>query len=153
MNALVVKKCALAEVIDAPEFPQLAAEYEAECAMPGMPSPIVKMAIYQQLEAAGALTPIGAWMNDRLIGFIGILYHTLPHYGVGLAVSESFFVRKAYRSTGAGIKLKQLGEEVARALGSSGLLITAPVGSSLDAMLSMSVKYRPASNAYFRSFE
>lgn len=152
MNTLLVAKCKLTAIIDAPEFPELLVEYAHESAMEGMPSANAKLELYRQFEAAGALTTFGAWMGTKLVGFFGILYHVLPHYSVGLAVSESFFVTKSARASGAGLKLKKLGEEHARAIGSPGLLISAPVGSDLDAVLASSTKYRPASNAYFTRF-
>lgn len=153
MTQLTVRQCALTEVVDAPEFPQLIAEYEAESAMAGMPPTNAKIPLYRQLEAARALTAFGAWQDNTLIGFIGVLYHELPHYGIGLAVVESFFVTMSRRPTGAGLKLKRLAEEHAKALGSPGLCITAPVNSQLDTMLNSSKRYAHASNVYFMRFE
>lgn len=152
MTQLIVRKCTLAEVVDAPAFPLLAEAYAFECAMEGMPSPLTKMALYRQLEDAGVLQPFGAFIGDELIGFIGILYHTIPHYGVGVAVSESFFVSPARRASGAGLKLLAMAEEHAKALGSPGLLVSAPNGSALEEVLDGMDSYKLASFAFFKRF-
>lgn len=151
-NTLVVKKCALTEVVDAPEFATLVADYATESAMAGMPPTNAKIPLYRQLEAAGALTAFGAFVDGKLVGFIGVLYSTLPHYGIGLAVSESYFVAKEHRTTGAGLKLKSIAEEHAREIGSPGFLITAPYGGGLDFVLAACSDYNLASRAYFKRF-
>lgn len=152
-STLVVRKCALTEVVDAPNFPELAAEYAAESAMAGMPAPDTKIDTYRQLEAAGALQAFGAFLDAVPIGFIGVLHHVIPHYGVGVAISESFFVAAAHRHTGAANKLLAMAEEHALALGSPGLLISAPAGGSLVSWMRMRMDYRLASLAFFKRFE
>lgn len=151
MTQLTVRKCALSEVVDAPNFLDLAHEYADECAMSGMPSPVAKLPLYRQLEDAGALTSFGAWEGSTLIGFLGVLFSVVPHYSTGLAVSESFFVAKAHRSTGAGMKLKALAEDHAGEIGSPGLMLSAPWGSQFAAVLFGS-EYKPVSLAFFKEF-
>ena len=151
-STLVVRKCALSEVVDAPNFPELAAEYAAESAMIGMPSPTTKIELYRQLEEHGALQPFGAFDGDKPVGFIGILHSVVPHYGVGVAISESFFVAKDYRAHGTALKLVRLAEAHAAALGSPGLLITGPVGGAAVTWLDKQQDYEPASLSFFKRF-
>ena len=51
------------------------------------------------------------------------------------AITESFFVAKVHRDSGAGLKLLRAAEQKARALGSPGLLVSAPFGGTLVQVL------------------
>jgi len=152
-NTLIVRKCTLSEVVDAPNFPELAAEYEAESATPGLPSPVPNIPLYRQLEDAGALTVFGAWLADTLIGFMGLLYHEVPRYNTRLAVCETYFVTQPHRRSGAGLTLRRLAEQTAEDLGAPGLLLSAPVLSDLHVILAASKKYQHFSNCYVMSFK
>lgn len=130
-----VHKVDRADVMDAPEFPALIAEYAAECAIEGLPPPNVKLESYVALDYTGFLHVFGAYHAGTLVGFITILAPVLPHYGITVAVSESFFVAAEHRSGGPGLKLLSAAMEQARALGSPGLLVCAPTGSRLCELL------------------
>lgn len=126
----------VAEIEAAPAFRALLDEYAAESAIDGLPPPDAKMPSYRHLASLGLLHVLGAWADDgELIGFITIILPVLPHYGVAVAVSESFFVAKAHRATMAGLRLLGAAEEKARALGSPGLLVSAPYGGKLFELL------------------
>lgn len=84
-----------------------------------------------------------------LVGFITVLAPVLPHYGVPVAVSESFFVAKAHRKTGAGLKLLRAAEDMARSLGSPGLLVSAPFAGDLFHVLPH-VGYVESSRIFFK---
>lgn len=94
MSNLIIRPCTVAEVLHAPNFGQIAEEYGAESSIKGMPHPLAKMDMYVQLEAAGALTAFGAFVDDLPVGFITVLSTAMPHYSAVLSVSESFFVLK-----------------------------------------------------------
>lgn len=128
---LIIASSTVAKISTAAEFPALAAEYAAESAIDGLPPPAAKMETYRQLERAGMLHAFSARLDDALIGFITVLAPILPHYGVPVAVSESFFVAKTHRGTGAGLRLLRAAEDKARALGSPGLLVSAPFEGAL----------------------
>lgn len=132
---LTIEDSTVAQVADYPEFPDLLDEYADESAIDGMPHPSARMQTYFHLEKAGALHTIIATKDDRLVGFITILAVALPHYGVTTAVSESFFVAKAHRSTGAGLRLLKAAEDKAREIGAPGLLVSAPCGGDLFKVL------------------
>ncbi len=85
-----------------------------------------RMDSYRELERLGLLRVLSAMHEGRQIGFLTLLAPVLPHYGVVVAVSESFFVARAHRGTGAGLKLLRLAEDLAREAGSPGLLVSAP---------------------------
>jgi GNAT superfamily N-acetyltransferase len=132
-----------------PNFKDLLAEYAAESAIDGLPPPSAKMEMYKALEKSGALVTWGAYVGGKLVGFITALSTVNPHYGVKITVSESFFVSKEYRKTGAGIKLRRIAEAHTDAIGSVGLLITAPFGSNLAAALPHE-GYRETNRVFFR---
>lgn len=146
---LTIAPSTVAGISNAPEFPALAAEYAAESAIDGLPPPAAKMATYRQLERAGMLHAIAARHDDALVGFITVLAPVLPHYSVPVAVSESFFVARAHRCTGAGLRLLRAAEDKARALGSPGLLVSAPFEGNLFKVLPR-VGYVETNRVFFK---
>jgi Acetyltransferase (GNAT) family len=131
----VIETVNLQAIVDAPEFASLIVEYADESAMAGMPSPILQFDKYEAYEQVGALHIVRAVEEGELIGFLAMLANPLnAHYGVPLAVVESFFVTRERRGT-AGLGLIAAAEELARQLGSPKLFFSAPVGSRIQALL------------------
>ncbi len=119
-----------------PSFPALVAEYAVESAIEGMPPPQARVVQYRDLEAKGVLAVFGAVTDEgELAGFISVLAAPLPHYGMSVAVSESFFVAKAHRASMAGLKLLVAAEQLAEQIRSPGLLVSAPFGGKLAELL------------------
>ncbi|CAN5191924.1 GNAT family N-acetyltransferase [soil metagenome] len=125
----------IAAVTEAPSFLELAAEYAAESQIKGLPPPTTDMTAYRRLEAAGLLHAFSATVDGELAGFLTLLVALHPRYAVPLATSESHFVGKAHRKTGAGLKLLAAAEAKAREMGTPGLLVSAPLGGSLAEVL------------------
>lgn len=132
---LLVAKSTVSEIMGAPEFPALVREYAREVAIAGMPPPDAKMALYQHLETVGMLHAFSAVIGGNLVGFISLLAPPLLHYGTAVAVSESFFVANGHRKSGAGLRLLRAAEDMARTLGSPGLLVSAPIAGRLAELL------------------
>lgn len=149
--SLIVRKSSVSEIASSPNFQDLLEEYAVESAIHGLPHPSAKMDIYYHLESVNFLYPIAAFLEDVLIGFILVLTPVMPHYGKEVSVSESFFVAKEYRKTGAGTKLRNAAEEHVKDIKSLGLLISAPLGSILAEVLP-SVGYKETNRVFFRSF-
>ncbi len=127
----------------------LTAEYALECAMEGMPAPDMQIEQYNQMDAAGIIYPMGAYLDDRMIGFITVLSPVLPHYGVKVAVTESYFVGKEYRGTGAGAALREWAETHAAVTGCVGVLVSAPHGGDLEKVLPR-CGYRESNRVFFK---
>ena len=127
----VTRKATIAEIEAAPNLAELVEEYAQESAIDGLPHPTVRTEMYRQLEAAGVLFSLASYVDDKLIGFCGVLSSLNPHHGVRLAVVESFFVAKEYRKTGAGIQMKRAAERHAEEIKSPGILFVSPVGGVL----------------------
>jgi GNAT superfamily N-acetyltransferase len=149
--SVIVRHCTVAEILQAPNIDQIAAEYASESSIKGMPHPVGKMEMYHQLEAVGALSAFGAFVDDLPVGFITVLSTIMPHYSVYLTVSESFFVLKAHRKTGAGLRLLRMAEDRAREVGAPGLLVSAPYGGVLADVLP-GVGYTPSNTVFFKGF-
>jgi GNAT superfamily N-acetyltransferase len=144
-----VQKSSVGEIEAAPNFAELIAEYASESAIEGMPSPAGRLDIYRHLEKGGMLHVFSAIDDGRLIGFISVLAPVLPHYGVPVAVSESFFVAKAHRCTLAGLRLLRAAEDKARELGSPGLLVSAPFEGKLFHVLPR-IGYTETNRIFFK---
>lgn len=103
--------------------------------MPGMPGATIQFDVYQAMEQAGILKVAGAWCGDRLIGFIAATITTMPNYGVLAAAVNAFFVAKAYRETGAGLRLLKQIEGDAQQSGATAILVGAPSEGRLSSVL------------------
>lgn len=148
---MIVRPCTVAEILRAANIDRIAEAYSAESAITGLPHPVAKMEIYAHLEASGALYVIGAFADDLPVGFITVLSPVLPHYSKLVAVAESYFVLPEYRKSGAGLKLLRAAEDRARAVGSPGLLVSAPYGGVLADVLPH-VGYVTTNTVFFRAF-
>ncbi len=145
-----VQPGSMASLEAAPTFGALLAEYAAESAIDGLPPPQAKMEQYRAFEVAGALRVLEARDDaGTLVGFIAILAAPLPHYSRTIAVSESFFVAKAHRAGGAGLKLLKAAEELAAKIGSPGLLVSAPYEGDLFKVLPR-VGYAEVGRTFFK---
>lgn len=87
------------------------------------------------MDEAGVLTAFCVWVDGTIVGFASILMTTLPHYGAKVATVESLFVRKAYRSAGAGRDLMTVVESAAATNGCKAIFYSAPAGGQLEAVL------------------
>ncbi len=149
--SILIKKCTVEEIENTPNFFSLVDEYADEVKVAGAPSISIKKELYRTLERAGVFQFFGAYINDSLVGFITVLCTVLPHYGVIMAVSESFFVAKQHRRTGAGTKLRYAAENHARDVGAPCILISAPTGGVLEKALSCLHEYKETNRVFFRS--
>lgn len=150
--SVVIRKTTIAELEASPNMAETLSEYAAESAITGLPKPAAKMETYRTLEGGGFLHAIGAFMGDSVIGYITVLSSVMPHYSALVAVTESFFVAKEYRKTGAGLKLLREAESHARGLGSPGILVSAPFGGNLAEVLPH-LGYQETNRVFFRGFE
>lgn len=147
---LDVRQCRFEEVAASPRFADLCAEYSAESGMAGLPTPAPHADTYRLLEQSGKMKIIAAFEGCELVGFLVLLVYLNPHYSALLGVVESFFVAKAYRGSGAGMKLLRQAEATTTAAGAAGPLVSAPVGSLLAAVLDASKSYRETNRVFLR---
>lgn len=143
-----IRPCTVAEIGDRPD---LLYAYAAESSIPEIGIPEAQFETYRALEAARVLFPVGSFVDDEMTGFIVPLIVPLPHYGLVTATVESFFVLKPYRDTGVGLRLLRAAEKTSRDRGAKALLLSAPAGGKLAAVLAKSKPYRRSSEVFVRS--
>lgn len=146
---LRIAQCRVADIEASPDFAALADEYAAETLLDGMPPPTARWPQYHALEDAGLLTAFAAREGEALLGFISVLATPLPRYAEPVAMCESFFVAKAYRRTGAGLRLLRAAEQKAREIGSRGLIVSAPYAGRLFEVLPR-LGYGEAARVFFK---
>lgn len=151
MNPVLIRPITSSEFWSAPNIDDMLAEYASESSIAGLPAPAPSREIYERLEATGLMHVLGAFKDDVLVGFLAMMATTNPHYGVPLAVTESFFVGSVYRKGGAGLKLLHEAEQIAKAAGAQGLLVSAPTASRLADVLP-GVGYAETNRVFFRGF-
>lgn len=146
---IMVRRTTISEIESNENFSALFMEYADECAIHGLPAPTEKMAAYHLIEKSGIFQAYGAFLGDILIGFMAVLTPVVPHYGVGITVTESLFVGKEYRKMGAGLKLLKKAHNHASAAKSPGLFISAPTGGTLEKILPR-LGFRETNKAFFK---
>lgn len=144
-----IRRCTVAELEQAPNIGALLAEYGAESSIAELGPSTAQFDAYRNLEAAGAAHPFGAFQGDDLVGILILLVAVLPHYGARVASTESFFVTRRARKSGAGLRLLHAAEHRAHELGASGIFVSAPVESTLERVLPV-VGYRETNRVFFR---
>ena len=145
-----ISKCAFKDIMEAPKFADLVAEYGEECGIDGLPKPQAKLDLYLTLDAHGSIQTIAAWKDGDLIGFVIVLAPVMGHYSTTICTTESLFVAKEHRSSGAGLALLRAAEDYAREVGSPGLLVSAPSGGPLEAVLPR-VGYKETNRVFFKN--
>lgn len=148
---MIVRRCTVAELEAAPNLAEVLDAYARESSMPELGRPNPQVATYRALEASGMFHPIAAFEDEKLVGFILPIVVALPHYGVVAATIESFFVLKAVRKQGVGLRLLRFAERTARDLGAKALLLSAPVGGALARMLAIRKSYRHSNDVYVKA--
>lgn len=153
MEQLAISRISIDDLRFAPGIDALLRDYAAESAIAGLPVPKAEWLTYARMEHHGALHVIGAYIDGQLVGFCNVLVSLSPHYSVLIAVTESLFVSPSHRSTGAGLALLREAENVARERGAAGLLVSAPTGGTLAAVLERSKGFRETNRAFFRGLQ
>lgn len=144
-----IRRIKAADFEAATNVSELIDEYAAECAIDGMPPPRARLVLYRQLESSGAICALAGFDGEQLAGFVVVISTELPHYGRLVSTLESFFVGKAWRRTGLGLALLKRAEQVAREVGSPGLLVSAPAGGVLERVLPR-VGYSHTNTVFFK---
>ena len=151
MSSIDIRRCAFADIEHAPNLTKLMDEYGAESAMIALGPQRPQFPTYRLMEEIGTSHSFGAFQGEDLVGFIIILVAVLPHFGLRVASTESFFVTCSARKGGTGLRLLRQAEEFAKELGAVGFFVSAPIGSRLESVMPKA-GYSEASKIFFRSF-
>ena len=149
MNRATIARCTVDQILGCAD---LLLEYAEESAIDGMPQPRPDAPAYRTMEANGKVVAFGAFDEDKLIGFLVMLAVTLPHYSEKVATAESFFVSAAYRRAGTGDRLLDEAKRFAKEIGAVGLLISAPIGGKLAAVLEKKKSFTETNRVFFTRF-
>lgn len=129
---IAIMPCSVDDIEHAPNLAALNAEFIAESQRVAELVGVMNFATYRALEAAGMLTIIGAFSGITLVGFFFLVVNESPHYVGKIGAAELFFVSEAHRKDGAGARLLQAAEVVAKDQGAVCMVIAAPTGGSLE---------------------
>lgn len=146
---MTIKKCTFDEIINHPNFETLASEYENEAKSTFMPPVKLTVDLYRNMEKLGILDVFGVFDEETLIGFAFILFTIIPHYSLKFTISDSLFIAKTHRKTGAGLKLIKAIEEDAKIDISPGILISAPSSGPLAELLP-NIGYTEINRIFFK---
>lgn len=130
-SVMIIKKCTVAEILD-PSNSYMIEEYAEECSINLLTKPKAQFETYAKLEFTGTIECFGAYVEDKLIGFVAVIKSSLPHYGVDVLIIESIFVLKAYRRGYTGLKLIKHVELLAKNKNASSVFLSAPTNSILS---------------------
>ena len=144
------RRVAFEQLESDPSWSRIVAEYADECRIAGMPPCECQGDMYRVLESSGSMHVIGAYAGGELVGFCNLIITTLPHYGKVVGTTESIFLSKEWRRTGAGLGLLRAAELVSREFGAVALLMTAPHGGSMERLMPM-VGYRHTNTVFFKA--
>lgn len=145
-----VRRITFGELESDPNFRWLIEAYAEESQIAGLPPANCQSELYRQMEATGAFHVLAAYQNGELAGFLNFLVTVLPHYGAKVATTESIFVAREFRRTGAGVRLIREMEKICAELGAVGVLVSAPSGGRLAEVMP-GLKYRETNQIFFKA--
>lgn len=143
---MIIRPCSVADVEQAGEMITEYSGYTIE----GLPMIAVQWDRYKALESAKAITLLGVFVEDRLVGFTVLCNQISMHYGSQTTIAESLFVMKAFRKTQAGFKLLTAMYRHAKESGSAGIIIVAPFDKELQSVLPR-MGYAPSHTMFFKA--
>lgn len=143
-----IKPCRSSDILGDAD---MIAEYASESSITHMPPINAQADMYAMLETSGAMRCYGAYKDGVMVGFATVLTSVLPHYGALTSITESIFIIKKHRKSGAGMALIRHIENDSADRGSVGLLVSAPSGGSLSKVLPH-VGYEHTNEVFFKGF-
>ena len=150
MSELSIREIRYVDVLAASNAVDLLAEYERECSIPAIGATNPQGDIYANLETLGLMHTFGVFAGEELVGFGSILLSTLPHYGKKVAVQESLFISKPYRSGAIGRRLLHTLEDFAQRADCVAILYSAPTGGAFDKLLALTSSVIRTNSIYCR---
>jgi GNAT superfamily N-acetyltransferase len=133
-----------------PRFYILVVEYEKEKANLELGAARWDIKAYEKLHEEGKYFAVGAYDEDKLIGFGGVLVSVLPHYNKLVATIETIFLKEEYRKGRTGVKMVQELENLASQAGAQGVYFTTGVGDRLSKLPPL-IGYHPTNEVFFKA--
>lgn len=145
---IAIKAVRVSEILDSEA---LIAEYAAECSIPAIGEINPHRELYALMEKSGLMTCFMAYDGDHKVGFSILLMPVLPHYSKKVATSESIFIAKAIRRSGAGVRLRRAVKDHAKDAGCVGILWSAPAGGKFERLLESSKSCQRTNAVFYES--
>lgn len=148
---VTIEKMNYCDLNNIPEFKFIVEEYTLESSISEM-SPInTNLDLYNKLNEVGKMITLAAFNDGYLIGYANFVISPNLHYSKDIAVTESFFIKKDYRKTGAGIFLLKEMERLAKENGAVAFMVSAPSDSKLSLIMEKNKHYRETNKVFFKS--
>ncbi len=139
------------ELYEYPNFANLIVEYIEESELKELAPIKIDVELYEKMNQLGVLHVMAAFNNKNLLGFATITVSPNLHYSKKIAATESFFVGKDHRKSGAGMRLLAAIEEKSRDLGATCIFISSPTDSKLYEVMDKHKGYRETNRIFLKS--
>lgn len=147
-KSLTFRPITVTEFFAFPEAEELISEYMAESGNPYLPKkPNVEY--YRKAEEAGAFFTVGAFCEDRLVGFGSFVLTVIPHYSTVTATCESIFLSKPFRFGIVGYRLMQVLAGVAKNAGAEGIYWGCRSGSRLEELFDRVPRFKRMNSVFY----
>ena len=127
-----IRKMTALQVLEHPDWPELAREYGRENAHPEIGKGVFDPGFYLSLDITGQLAISAAFDGARLVGIVAVIFIFHPQYRKLIADLNGLWLHPSFRTGGAGLRLINEARRLARKGGACGLQVTAPEGSRLE---------------------
>ena len=107
---------------------------EVEAEVPALPVAINRN-LYDALYAQGALVCVGAFDDDRLVGYAIALFAPNLHYQMLSAAHDVLFLHRDYRTPRMALRLIDAVEAECKARGAQLMVWHAPIGGAFERIL------------------
>jgi GNAT superfamily N-acetyltransferase len=134
-----------------PNFANLIIEYTEESELKELAPIKINVDLYEHMNQLGVLHVIAAFDDNHMLGFAIITVSPNLHYSKKIAATESFFVGKNYRKSGAGMRLLAAIEEKSKELGATCIFVSAPSNSKLQEVMDKHKGYRETNRIFLKS--
>lgn len=139
------------ELYEDPNFANLIVEYIGESELKELAPIKIDVDLYERMNQLGVLHVMAAFDNKSMLGFAIITVSPNLHYSKKIAATESFFVGKDHRKSGAGMRLLAAIEEKGKELGATCIFLSAPVNSKLQEVMDKHKGYRETNRIFLKS--
>lgn len=148
---LEIREVSISDLENAENIQAILEGYAKELIVKCGPKACAAVDIYKSLEKSGCFHVLGSYVDGVLCGFVTVLVTILPHYGVKMAVTESYFVSEESRKTGAGLRLLHEAEVLAKNKGAFGILVSSPYGGRLAEILPR-IGFTETNRVFYKGF-
>ena len=147
MSICVTSVMPFAELKEKDGFFDCIEEYKKCCITQGAePEEVPDFSPYEVMDKNGQIICMGIFVDERCVGFVGLIPCPCFHLGKPYLTVESLFIQKEFRGKCWLQVLKHI-KQIAKEQYCCGVIISAQSGSRFDYALSL--KYKPMNTLYW----